>query len=187
VTAVNARRDQLERPFRVDHELRNAELAVTRAAMPKDLPALLRWFEELWALEIPEELHSSAIWRDRVSPSELKAGVRPVGSSETGALAYADEFRRRLENGPSEVDGADPATAGSGRVYYARPIAAALSRISRKGKPLMARTLIAIGLAGFDWRAVADRGSWPHEMFEVYARESLIRLWFEHREWVRSD
>lgn len=180
-------RERREPPHRLEHDVRNAELSVTRATMPKDLHGLLRWYEELWRLEVPDELHSAAIWRDRVSPGELANGVSPVGSSETGALAYADEFRRRLENSPSETDGRDPETATSGRVYYARPVAAALGRISRQGKPFMARTLIAVGLAAFEWRVVADRGSWPHEMFEVYLRESLIRLWLEHREWTRAD
>ena len=63
-----------------------------------------------------------------------------------------------------------------------RPLASALARIARDRKPLMARTLLSVAMAGFDWRVVADRGSWAHEMFEVYIREALIRLWREHRE-----
>jgi hypothetical protein len=179
--------DATSRPHAHEHEASVAARAAQVATMPKDLDALLRWFEVEWSLEIPAELHGAQVWRDRVSAQEADHGLTPVGASDTGALAYADEFRRRLENAPSEVDRQDPETTRSGRVFFRRPIAAAIARIARDGKPLMSRTLIAVGLAGFDWRGVADRGEWPHEMFEVYLREALIRLWREHREWVRSD
>lgn len=141
--------------------------------MPKDLPGLLRWYEEQWSLETPERIHVHAVWRDQVTAYEAEQGVKPVGGSDTGAPAYSEPFRQRLENGPSQVDEDG---------YYARPMSAALARVGRHGRPMMARTLLSVAMTGFDWRAVADRGKWPHEMFEDYLREALIRVWREYRD-----
>lgn len=155
--------------------------------MPKDLGGLLQWFELACSAETPDRLHVHAVWRDRVSPSESEVGIKPVGGSETGTPAYAEPFRKALENAPSELDKTDPATTSTGQAYFLRPVAAAIARIARAGKPLMARHLLMLRAAGFDWRGRANRIGWAHEEYEVYIREALIRLWREHREWVRSD
>ncbi len=187
MTSPAVNRANRETPYRGEATARAAELAERKATMPKDLPGLLRWFEEECSTETPDALHTAQVWRDRVTSNEAKAGVKPVGGSDTGALAYDDDFRRRLENGPSEVDQRDPGVTGSGRVYFMRPIASALSRIARAGKPLMSRHLQLLAWASFDWRQRADAIGWAHEEYEVYIREALIRLWFAHRDWVRSD
>ena len=168
---TNARR-QIETPYALDHE-RSLARRMTAGVMPKDLPGLLRWYEAQWSMETPDRLHVHAVWRDFVTQHEAANGLQSVGGSDSGAPAYAEPFRKRLENSPSEIDPDG---------YYMRPLASALARIARDRKPLMARTLLSVAMAGFDWRAVADRGSWAHEMFEVYIREALIRLWREHRE-----
>lgn len=166
------RRQHRLTPYARDHR-RSLERRMDVGVMPKDLNGLLRWFEEQWSLETPDALHARGVWRDRVSRGEAEQGITPVGGSDSGAPAYHEPFRRRLENSPSETDQDG---------YYVRPLASALSRIARNGKPLMTRTLLAVGMAGFDWRKVADHGHLPHEMFEVYVKEALIRLWRELRE-----
>lgn len=156
-----------------------------QAQMPKTLEGLIRWFQGEVKMEMPDNLHTQAIWRDRVSKVELRAGQKPVGSSDTGSLAYDDEFRRILENGPSQVDLGDKTV--DGRVYFVRPIAAAISRMGRNGHPLTARMLLRLSAAGFDERKVMPLYTTHREVWEVYLREALIRLWREYREWTRSD
>lgn len=181
-------RAALERPYQREADARVVEIAERKATMPKDLGGLLQWFQLECSTETPDALHGSQVWRDRVTAAELEDGVNPVGASETGALAYADDFRRRIENGPSEVDhGDEDAAVRSGRVYFKRPVQAALSRIARRGRPLMARHLQLLAWAGFDWRKRADASVMPLEIYEVYIRQALIELWREHRDWVRSD
>ena len=126
------RRAALATPYRRDHEA-SVQARMERAPMPKDLPGLLRWFADEWSPEIPDQLHTSAIWRDRVNAREAAEGIKPLGGSLIGSLAYDDDFRRRLENGPSEVDHQDE--TDDGRVYFRRPLAAALARIARSGTP----------------------------------------------------
>lgn len=178
-------RELRERPYQAEADQRVIELAADKGTMPKGLPALLEWYARACDNETPTALHGSQVWRDRLAGHELAAGQQPVGASDTGAPAYDDEFRRRLENGPSEIDRADHDT--SGRVFFLRPVDAALARIERKGKPLMKQHLKLLASAGFDWRVRADRLGWAHEEYEVYIREALIMLWREFREWVRSD
>lgn len=149
--------------------------------MPKDLPALVRWYERKTWEQTPNELHSSQVWRDRVGVNE---GVQPVGASDTGALAYGDEFRRLLENSPSEVDHQDAGV--DGRVPYMRPISSALSRMARSGKPLSVRVLLSLASGGFDWLVLGDRMGFPREMWEMYLKEALICLWREHRDFTRA-
>lgn len=188
MTSAVAARAARERPYQREADERIVEIANAKTTMPKDLPGLLAEYEAACSSETPNDLHSSQVWRDRVSAGELESGVHPVGASESGALAYSDEFRRRIENSAAEVDhGDDEAAVASGRVYFMRPVQAALGRIARRGRPLMARHLQLLAWAGFDWRARADKIGWAHEEYEVYIREALITWWREQRDWVRSS
>jgi len=153
--------------------------------MPKSLSGLMLWFERQIREELPERLHKHEPWHDRVSGREACAGIQPVGGSDTGAPAFAGDFRLYIEDSPSRLDYRDPASA-SGIMYYQRPMAATLARIARDGRPLMARTLLAVAAARFDWRVVADGGNWPHEMFEEYLRSALIRAWLQYRDWTEA-
>lgn len=184
MTSPAVARDLKERPYQREADARAVELAVAKATMPKDLHRLLQWFELECSAETPDALHSAQVWRDRVNPTELRAGLTPVGASDTGALAFDDDFRRHLENGPSELDHRDDIV--DGRRYYLRPVRAALSRIARRGRPLMARHLQLLA-GGFDWKKRADAIGWAHEEYEVYIREALIQLWLAHRVSARSD
>lgn len=195
ISAYTRRQDR-ETPYRRDSEARNQERMAR--TMPKDLPGLLRWFEEELSHEMPDALHSGTVWRDRVTQHEAAQGLKPVGASDTGAPGYDPRFqklvqyayKKRTEGavlGPTRVDVKDPENTPSGIAYIENPCEAALGRISRDGKPLMARHLQLLAWASFDWRKRADAIGWAYEEYEVYIREALIRLWREHREWVRSD
>lgn len=175
--SASSRRAQLLTPYAPEHE-RSLNRRMESGVMPKDLGSLLRWYEDQWSLETPDRLHVQAVWKDKVTLAEAEQGIQPVGGSDTGAPAYSETFRQRIENSPSQLDEDG---------YYIRPLASALSRIGRgtqshRAAPIMARVLMSVVNAGFDWCSVADRSGWHHEMFEVYLREALIRLWKEHRE-----
>jgi hypothetical protein len=173
----------MRQAYRAEHE-RSVEQRVL--PMPKTLDGLLSWYQEQCALETPVDLHRRGVWSDRPSGQERTDGYHATGGSALGAPAYAEEFRRRLENGPSQVDEADTLRPTTGQTYFMRPVAAALSRMGRNGQPLMARHLLHLAAASFDWHARARTIGWAYEEYEVYLREALIRLWHEFREWVRA-
>jgi len=164
-------------PYRRGHEA-SQEGRLSTGVRPKDLPGLLRWYEQACSDEMPDRDHVRGVWHDFVTPDEARRGIKPVGGSQSGAPAYSEPFRKRIENTPSEVDQDG---------YYLRPIEAALSRIARAGQPLMSRHLQMLAWAGFDWRRRADLIGWAHEEYEVYIREALIHLWREYRERTRFD
>lgn len=173
----------MRQAYRVEHE-RSVEAKVQ--PMPKSLEGLLAWYAEQCRLETPDDLHRRGVWSDRPSRAEQTDGYRAQGGSALGAPAYSEEFRRRLENGPSQIDEQDMLRPSTGQTYFMRPVAAALSRMARNGHPTMARHLMQLAAADFDWRARSRLIGWTYEEYEVYIRESLIRLWHEFREWVRA-
>ena len=169
---VHDRRANRETPYRREHE-RSASQRMETGVMPKSLDGLLAWFAEQCSNESPDRLHVHAVWKDRVTQHEQEQGIQAVGGSDTGAPAYSEPFRKLIENAPSETDQDG---------YYLRPLASALSRIARRGNPLMARHLMLLAWAGFDWRKRAGAIGWADEEYEVYLREALIRLFREYRE-----
>ena len=158
-------------PYAPAHE-GSVSRAMDRGKMPKTLGALLTWYAREWDGEVPTRLHTVEVWNGRqerrdgqpVWPSVL------VGGSALGAHAHADGFRRYLENYASELDEDG---------YFVRPMHAALHRLGTRDF-WMARNLFAIAQAGYDWKGVADRGHWVHEMYAVYIAEALRRLWLEY-------
>ena len=132
---------------------------MSRGRMPRTLEGLPAWYAERWDAEVPDRLHRPGVWRDY--------GEGASGGSALGSPALSDPFRRYLEDSPSATD-ADG--------WFVRPIHAALSRLARR-LPLTAQNLFALAGAGMDWRAVAERGHWPEEMYAVFIEEALRRLW----------
>lgn len=171
-----------ERFYR-QHEV-SVQQRLDKGVMPKDLVGLMRWFEGTARMESPAKLHVDTVWVDRVNEYERERGIQPVGASYSGAPAYADDFRRVLENGPSELDRRDPSVEVSGQTYFRRPLAAAIARMARNGRPLTARILLSIVRSRFQWREVADQMKLDHEIFEMYLREALVLLWRDYKDWV---
>jgi hypothetical protein len=162
--------------------------------MPKTLDGLLAWFAEGMTLETPERIHRSGVWADHMKPEgHLRAtpadgrkrivdvhddggGRTPTQTADGSALGSPDdagEWRMAIY-GSSSVSDDD----GS----YLRPMHRAIDELSRTGRPLMGRTLIALAAAGFDWHGIAERGGWAEEMFRDYLTAALMRLWHTFRE-----
>lgn len=178
--ATHDRRVLRETPYRREAEQRMTERMTEEGVMPKDVAGLVRWYERKTWEQTPIELHSSQVWRDRTNVNDT---AQPVGASDSGALAYSDEFRRLLENSPSEVDHQDAGV--DGRVPYMRSISAALSRMGRY-KPVTTRILLRLAGSGFDWTVLGDTLGYPREVWEMYLKEALICLWLEHRDFTRA-
>lgn len=153
-------RRALESPYQREHEA-SVETVFAKAPEPKGLPALIGWFREQCANELPETLHKAGVWRDY--------GPDAAGGSVLGAPAPSDPFRRFLENSPSETD-ADG--------FYVRPLRAALSRMSRRW-PLTARHLFRLALVQGDWHRHADNEGFQREEMELYLERAVFLLWRE--------
>lgn len=164
---MSTAREALDRPYAADHAASVAS-AMEGGKMPKSLPGLLRWYEMAWWEEIPDRLHKREVWADHPDRREQREGYKAVGGSLIGTHAYAESFRRYLENAASETDEDG---------YFTRPLHAAMAQMSREGRPLMARALFAVAQAGFDWGVIADRGGWAREMFGDYLHRALTLLW----------
>jgi hypothetical protein len=170
-------RPRHDTPYEREHE-RSLERRMERGRMPRDLPGLLRWMAEQWELEVPDAIQAGGddVWHGRQEVDPRTGAPRweadLVGGSKLGTPRDRDPFRRFLENSPSEVD-ADG--------FFVRPMHAAVARLGRRW-PLMARNLVAVAHAGWDWRGVAERGHWAAEMYEVYLEAALRRLWNEFGE-----
>lgn len=169
------KRTAAERPFQDRHAQSVADQVDRDRVQPRGLVALLGWFREKWVAEMPEEIHSRGVWHDR------------QGASALGAPQWADDFRRFLTASPHELDvdydewasGLDPDAA------YVRPLRSALARMAGRDPgsagAFAVRFLMAIGFAGFDWRAVGDRLGYHDGVTSVYAEWALARLWRFYR------
>jgi hypothetical protein len=193
-------RRALESPYRRDLDASEARRA-ERAVMPKTLDGLLEWFAEGMSFETPERIHRSGVWADHAKPTKV---------TSTGDIACATCRKRivdvvtdeateaRPHTHPESADGSalgSPDDAGEWRVAlygsssvsdddgsYLRPMHRAIDELSRTGRPLMGRTLIALAAAGFDWHGIAERGGWAEEMFRDYLTAALMRLWHIFRD-----
>lgn len=195
---ARALRDQ---PYIGDH------VASKRRRPPRSFADLLRWYVAGLQDEMPERVHASGLWVGRpprkverwvegkrvwvdadTTPTEL------IGGSELGSPRDAEPFRQFIENSPRQV-------AGEGLdEHYVRPIRAALSKMAGRHRcaadertdpehvcgesPLMARFLYQVGIAGGDWRSVADRwtpDAIPPEIARTYTETALRRLAHTYR------
>lgn len=155
-------------PYQREHE-RSSEARMERGKMPHTLDAAIRWLMRRVDEEMPVAIHSSELWRDRVSVGEMEHGVHAVGGSALGSLAWAALFRALLEGSPSACDEEG---------FYRFPLRSALSRLHRR-QPFMARAIVSLVGHDGDWRSMAKHNGWPAEMLEVYLAEALRRCWME--------
>lgn len=155
-----------------------------RSEPPERIDALVAWCKREYENEIPDALHGSNMWVDHYDRGEREKGVQLVGSSDTGALAYTEQFRRILE--------ADPhSTNRDGDLDL--PFASALESM-RKGRRHGHATIKALILmAHFDWRSMVGKpytGRLPdhsrfvvrpmdEEVLEVFLKDALTALWFK--------
>jgi hypothetical protein len=168
------------------HELAPAARAglAGTPSCPSTFEGRLTWLANRWAEEpIPESIHAvdgvffgapdsvncpepARLGAERSTPEQL------VGGSALGSPRMLPRFEAYIER-------AETSTDRDG--YYVRPLAAALSRMSRGGsrrpeRHLGARTIWAVLRSGGDWQTVGRRGNWPDEMFRDYLSASIAAL-----------
>ena len=131
-----------------------------------------------WNAEMPTEVHSSGVWRDRVSGREEREGKHALGGSLLGSPRLNEGFRRLLESSPFETEYAVMDGQQQKDEHYVRPLRAAIARIGHR-HPEMAEWLLALGFAGFDWPALVLRRGLSLEVGEVYLESCCYILWRE--------
>ena len=170
---TQARHDR-EHPHRAEHEA-SRERSASRGVRPKGMAALLRWFLSEWTAEVPDAIHGGELWRgvpgrNESPPKDL------LGGSLLGTLAYADPFRRFIENRPGEVD-ADG--------FYVRPMRAAVADLAGRDENAdswyWARYLWMLGCNAGDWLAVGERAMVPYPLARLVAEELLQKVWTRWR------
>lgn len=150
-----------EREFRLApyaaEERESRERAWNKGKEPRGLGGLLHWYEEEWTSEVPDRLHTSAIWQDDGLGSAI------------GSPAWSDPFRRYLEHSARELDEDG---------YFLRPVHAALADMSHR-QPLIARLLLRLAWAGFtvDGVELVGEGALPTEYKLVLCEQGLRGLW----------
>lgn len=93
----------------------------------------------------------------------VQAGGSAIGSPDDGG-----EFQALIYGSPSQTD-----EDGS----YVRPLHRAIAELHRNGWQLTAGMFFALAAAGYDWRAIAERGHWAEEPFAIYLEAALGELW----------
>lgn len=124
------------------------------SAEPKNLRLLLHWLRRQMEYEYP----------DKLTDSEIGEGGTP--NLGRAFIAY-------LDGSPfaTDVDG-----------YYRWPLKAAIAFMAHgprgnSGDPFMARFCYLVTRCDYDWSMAAARMGIKDEIAEVYATESLRRLW----------
>lgn len=144
---------------------------------PKDLSALILWAVEEWSAEVPDELHTSGVWRD-------KEGASALGTPQTSPAArrYVEESDRITD--ADKFDPNDPEAA------YAKPMRAVLRGIhpAYDGTPTgsdrrwyHANFLYELAQANFDWRSYCEQRMIPYPIAPIYT-EWALRLWWNRYE-----
>lgn len=120
-----SRRSRLVSPFAPEHER-----SVSRAmAQPRGLGGLLAWFLDGFRAEMPEQVHTSGVWRDYVRVDEER---HAVGGSLLGSPRLADPFRAFIEGSPfaTEASEFEGHQSRAGDEHYATPMRAAIARLA---------------------------------------------------------
>lgn len=168
------------RDAQYDDEYR-ASLA-KKAQPPKNL---LAWFLEAFRAELPEKIHASDVWRDRVSEDEAKNGIQAVGGSLLGTPRTHDTFRRYIEDSPFATEVAEYEGHKDRDGHYAFPLRAALARLAGRGRdsdiyPFMARALYRTALRDGDYEGACASLGICEPVRQVYIEEALRRLYTKY-------
>jgi hypothetical protein len=156
------------RPYGVEADRRARKLMTP----PKNL---LAWFLKEYREEMPENIHSAGVWRDR--------GLHAVGGSLLGSPRTAEGFRRLTEASPFTTDVAEYEGHKDRANHYAFPLRAALARLQGResaDKPwgFMAATLITTARCDGDWdRALSSLGVNPPAVRRAYLELALRQLY----------
>lgn len=165
---------------RTGYQYEHDRSVAQKAAPPRDL---LAWFLREYREEMPDELHSSGVWRDRTNTDEADHGIHAVGGSLLGSPRTAEGFRRLTEESPFTTEVAEYEGHKDTHNHYAFPLRAALARLGGRGKatdeyPFMAYALLTTARLDGDWdRALSSLGVNPGAVRRFYIEIALRLLW----------
>ena len=134
-------------PYASEHRS-SVEAGMERGRKPEGLDALIAWFMDGYREENPPRIHRSDL-------------------DDGGVPDLAGEFRRYID-APSSIDDDG---------YYVTPIRAAMARLEREGKPLMARTLFQLAQCDGNWVLLSQRLDWPLYYCGKHLERALGILW----------
>jgi hypothetical protein len=162
-------------PYRVEHQ----RSLHHKAQPPKNL---LAWFLEQFRAEMPEKIHASDVWRDRVTEDEARNGISAVGGSLLGSPRTNDTFRRYIEDSPFATEVAEYEGSKDRNGHYAFPLRAALARLAGRGPddapyPFMARALYRTALRDGDFDGACASLGICEPVRQPYIEDALRRLW----------
>jgi hypothetical protein len=192
--AATLARARLERPYAAEHDA-SVRAVASRGVEPPSFGALLRWFVDGFAEELPPNVHASGVeWAapGRVVRRDGSGVTDPGGGNALGSPRFDGTFRRRVLEGRSS-DTEHPVSDGRPEIgeAYSTPIHQTIAYLDRR-RPLIASWLRALGRHGGDWRAVGqlgliidDRGlriPIPDEYAEEITRGALRLCWLAFRE-----
>jgi hypothetical protein len=171
-------RQYRDTPYHVEHRA-----SLTRKAQPPK--NLLAWFLEQFRAEMPEKIHASDVWRDRVTEDEAKNGIQAVGGSLLGTPRTNDTFRRYIEDSPFATEVAEYEGSKDRNGHYAFPLRAAMARLAGRGRdtdpyPFMARVLHRTALRDGDYEGACASMGIPAPVRLIYVEEALRRLWAKY-------
>lgn len=171
----------MREPFAGEHAASVARKA-SSAVEPQGFRGLLRWFLAAWADEMPDEIHTGGVWRDRRTHGDPQA-YRPVGGSLLGAPQDAPPFAAHMYGSAFRLE--HPSSDGRPEVAatYASPLMAAITWLEYKPRHrLKARLLRALGRAGGDWQTVTLADGLPEEIGQSFTIDALRYVYRAYQE-----
>ena len=165
---------------RTGYQREHARSIAAKARPPRNL---LAWLIREYREEMPEELHTGGVWRDRVNEREAERGITAVGGSLLGSPRIAEGVRRLTEESPFTTEVAEYEGHKDPHNHYVFPLRAALARLGGRGKatdeyPFMAYALLTTARLDGDWdRALSSLGVNPPAVRRVYLERALRCLW----------
>lgn len=162
----------------------NAASKRRKMARPKDL---LAWALDLYRADMAVKLHVRGVWTDRLSPSEKRDGIKPVGGSLLGSPQEPDAIRAIVEGDYFRT--VIPEYEGHKEIgkVYATPLLAALARVAGRGHPndpypFMARVLHRTLARDGDWNAACASLDIIEPVRKPYIEAALHRLYERYHE-----
>jgi hypothetical protein len=150
----------------------NARSKRAKMARPKDL---LAYFLPMFRQEMEVRMHSRGVWSDRLSGSEKRDGIEPVGGSHLGSPDQPAEVRAILEGEYFRT--IIPEYEGHKEIgkVYATPLLAAIARVSGRGSPNDPGPFTGRVL----WRTFCLDGDWDRACASLGIIEPARRLYIE--------
>jgi hypothetical protein len=149
-----------------------------RMAQPRDL---MGWFLAEFRAEMPEEMHTGGVWRDRKRRGD-RPEYAPVGGSVLGAPRAYQPFEAFIEDSPYACEFAEYEGHVDTVAHYVYPLRAAMASLAGRGKPtddhpFLVRTLYRTALMDGDWSEACRSMGIIAPAARVYINVALYQLW----------